>query len=129
MLQVKLNTKEAERKLMQIPSKIEANVRDSAYSIQETVAETTTPKVPIWQGTLRKSIFSESSPSFYLTERGLTETVVYDAWNPRTQFHYARLRYLNNRTGEVAWLEKGMKEAEPLIERVLLDAVKRGVEG
>ena len=75
---------------------------------------------------LRHSILSESY-DFVEKPFGLEQHLVYDAWNPRTGFHYAELRYLNTSSGVPRWASIGGERARPLIEKEITLAVQKGV--
>lgn len=127
MLEVRFKTDKAIRRLNSIPVNIRENVKDQSYKIRDDIGETTAKYVPKWQPLLYKTYKNESSP-FYEDDGDLHMTLSYDAWNPRTGFHYARLRYYNNTSGSPRWLEIGMKEAQPLVEKTMITAVQQGIK-
>ena len=127
MFKLKLRTDKAIRRLNTIPVNIRENVKDQSYKIRDEIGEATAPYVPKWQPLLYKTYKNESSP-FYEDDGDLHMTLSYDAWNPRTGFHYARLRYYENTTGVPRWLEIGMKESQPLVEKTMVLAVQKGIK-
>ena len=74
----------------------------------------------------RHSILSESY-DFVETPFGMEQHLVYDAWNPRTGFHYAELRYLHTTSGVPRWATIGGEKATPLIEKDIRKAIRKGV--
>ena len=127
MIKTRFKVDKAIRRLNSIPVNIRENVKDQSYKIRDEIGETTAPYVPKWQPLLYKTYLNESS-TMYEDDMDLHQTLSYDAWNPRTGFHYARLRYYNNTSGEPRWLEIGMKEAQPLVEKTMVSAVQKSIK-
>ena len=132
MFKLKLKTDKVIRRLNTIPVNIRENVKDQSYKIRDEIGETTAKYVPKWQPLLYKTYKSDINPystsHFYGDDGDLKMTLSYDAWNPRTGFHYARLRYYNNTSGSPRWLEIGMKESQPLVEKTMITAVQKGIK-
>lgn len=126
MLDIKFKTDKAVKKLERLPQHLKKAVSSTSDKIKYDVYEATLPIAPRWNEVLRHSILSESY-DFVETPYGLQQHLVYDAWNPRTGFHYAELRYLNTTSGVPRWASIGGEEARPLIEKEIIQAVRKGV--
>ena len=127
MLKVRFKTDKAIRRLNTIPVNIKENVKAESYNIRDEIGGATEKYVPKWQPLLYKT-YKEHSSTMYEDDGDLHQTLSYDAWNPRTGFHYARLRYYHNTSGEPRWLELGMKETQPLVEKRMENAVIKSIK-
>lgn len=126
MLNVKFNTDKAVKKLERMPQYVKKAVKSTSDKIKYDVYAETLDIAPRWNEVLRHSILSESY-DFVEKPYGLEQHLVYDAWNPRTGFHYAELRYFNTTSGVPRWASIGGEKARPLIEKEIINAVKQGV--
>ena len=127
MVTIKWDTKKFNKKMERITEKIILNVEDSSDIIEEEVYKVTLPKAPVWKDVLRHTIIRESVPFRQITETRLRQDLIYDAWNPKTGFHYAFLRHEQTTTGEKYWFREGLRMSEPFIERTLTKAVRRSI--
>ena len=126
MINVKFNTEKARKKLERMPQYVNKAIKSTSDKIKYDVYEQTLDLAPRWNEVLRHSILSESY-DFVEKPFGLEQHLVYDAWNPRTGFHYAELRYLNTSSGVPRWASIGGERARPLIEKEITLAVQKGV--
>jgi hypothetical protein len=126
MLDIKFKTDKAVKKLERLPQHLKKAVSSTSDKIKYDVYEATLPIAPRWNEVLRHSILSESY-DFVETPYGLQQHLVYDAWNPKTGFHYAELRYHETTSGITAWATIGGEISRPLIEKEITQAVKKGV--
>ncbi len=128
MVNVKWDTTEFNKKMEEITENIIHNVEGSSDRIISNVFTEVRQVAPIWKGELYTSVYRESIPFRQITETRLRQDLIYDAWNPRTGFHYAMLRHEKTTTGEKHWFRKTVKENEYLlIERPLTKAVQRSI--
>lgn len=126
MLNIKFNTEKARKKLERYPQNVKKAVKSTSDKIKFDVYEQTLDLAPRWNEVLRHSILTESY-NFVETDFGLSQHLVYDAWNPRTGFHYGELRYYETTSGVPMWATIGGEKAKPLIEKEIISAVKQGV--
>lgn len=127
MFNIKWDTKEFNDKMEKITKNIISNVESSSDTIKQEVYEITYPKAPVYNDILRKTILTESIPFRQVSETRLRQDLIYDAFNPRTGFHYAFLRHEQTTSGEPYWFRTGLRESEPFIERTLAKAVQRSI--
>ena len=127
MINIKWDTKKFNKKMDRITQKIIANVEYTSDNIEEEVYNVTYPKAPVWNDILRHTIIKESLPFRQVSETRLRQDLIYDAWNPKTHFHYAFLRHEDTTTGEKYWFREGLKSSQPFIEKTLTKAVKRSI--
>lgn len=128
MATIKWDTKEFNKKMEEITENIIHNVEKTSDTIVGNVYGETRFVIPFWKGTLMTSIGNESVPFRQITETKLRQELIYDAWNPRTGFHYAFLRHEQNTTGEKYWFKRTLEQnSYLLIERPLTRAVERSV--
>ena len=126
MFKIELNTEKAIKKLERMPQYVNKAVKSTSDKIKFEVYEQTMPIAPHWMEVLRHSVLTESY-NFVEKPYGLEQHLVYDAWNPRTGFHYAELRYYETTTGTPRWATIGGERASPLIEKEIIKAVRKGV--
>lgn len=126
MLDVNFNTDKAVKKLERMPQYVKKAIASTSDKIKFEVYEQTLPLAPRWNEVLRHSILSESY-DFVEKKFGMEQHLVYDAWNPRTGFHYAELRYYKTTSGVEEWAMYGGERAKPLIEKEVINAIKKGV--
>lgn len=126
MLDVKFDTEKARKKLEKMPQYVKKAVMSTSDKIKFDVYEETLAIAPRWNEVLRHSILTESY-DFVETPYGVQQHLVYDAWNPRTGFHYGELRYYETTSGVPRWATIGGEKAMPLIEKDIIQAVKKGV--
>lgn len=126
MLDIKINTDKAIKKLERMPQYLNKAIASTSDKIKFEVYEQTLDIAPRWNEVLRHSILTESY-NFVEKPYGLEQHLVYDAWNPRTGFHYAQLRYYETTSGVPRWATIGGERATPLIEKEIIKAVKKGV--
>ena len=128
MATINWDTTEFNKKMEEITENIIHNVEKSSREIISSVYADVRPVAPMWKGELYTSIGRESIPFRQITEKRLRLDLIYDAWNPRTGFHYAMLRHEKTTTGQKHWFRKTVKENEYLlIERPLTKAVQRSI--
>lgn len=129
MTTIKWDTREFNKKMEEITENITYNVEDTSDTILSNFFRETETVIPFWKGTLMTSIYRESIPFRKITKTRLREEIIYDAWNPRTGFHYALLRHEKNTTGKKYWFRETYKwNKYLLIERPLKQAVERSVK-
>ena len=126
MLDVKFKVDKAIKKLERMPQHLKKAIASTSDDIKYDVYEQVLPIAPRWNEVLRHSILSESY-DFVETPFGMEQHLVYDAWNPRTGFHYAELRYLHTTSGVPRWATIGGEKATPLIEKDIRKAIRKGV--
>lgn len=126
MLKIKIDTEKAVKKLKRMPQNLNKAIASTSDNIKYDVYETTRVYAPHWRNVLRSSVLTESY-DFVETPLGMRQQLVYDAWNPRTNFHYAQLRHFDNKTGIKGWAIIGSEIATPLIEKEIIQAVNKGV--
>lgn len=126
MLDVKFKTDKAVKKLERLPQNLKKAIGSTSDKIKYDVYEQVLPIAPRWNEVLRHSVLSESY-DFVETPFGMQQHLVYDAWNPRTGFHYAELRYTHTTSGVPRWATIGGERATPLIEKEIVNAVRKGV--
>ena len=126
MLDVKFKTDKAVKQLERLPQNLKKAIGSTSDKIKYDVYEQVLPIAPRWNEVLRHSILSESY-DFVETPLGMQQQLVYDAWNPRTGFHYAELRYTDTTSGVPRWATIGGERATPLIEKEIVNAVRKGV--
>ena len=126
MLDIKFNTEKARKKLERMPQYVKKSVKSTSDKIKFDVYEQTLNIAPRWNEVLRHSVLSESY-DFVEPPFGLSQHLVYDAWNPRTGFHYGELRYYETTSGVPRWATIGGEQSRPLIEKEIINAVKQGV--
>ena len=126
MIDVKFNTDKARKKLERMPQYVKKAVKSTSDKVKFDVYEQTLDIAPRWNEVLRHSILSESY-DFVEKPYGLEQHLVYDAWNSRTGFHYAELRYFHTTSGVPRWASIGGEKARPLIEKDITLAIKKGV--
>ena len=126
MLDVKFDTDKARKKLERMPQYVKKAVKSTSDKVKFDVYEQTLGIAPHWNEVLRHSVLSESY-DFVETPFGLSQHLVYDAWNPRTGFHYGELRYYETTSGVPRWASIGGEKAMPLIEKEIINAVQKGV--
>lgn len=126
MLDIKINTDKAVKKLERMPQYLNKAIASTSDKIKFEVYEQTLDIAPRWNEVLRHSILTESY-DFVEKDFGMEQHLVYDAWNPRTGFHYAQLRYYETTSGVPRWATIGGERATPLIEKEIIKAVKKGV--
>lgn len=133
MIEIRFKTKEFERELKEKPRKIQKSVMEESDDIIKLVGGVTYSKSPYWAehpyGTphLRDSVYDESRPFANITGTKLRAEIIYDTYNPNTGFHYALLRHQDNVTGRPFFVKEGMMESTGYVEKLLEDAVVRGV--
>ena len=128
MVTVNWDTENFNKKMEEITENIIHNVENTSDYIVSGVYSETKQVIPFWKGTLMLSIGKESVPFRQITETKLRQELIYDAWNPRTGFHYAMLRHEKTTTGEKHWFRNTLKQnSYLLIERPLANAVKRSI--
>lgn len=128
MANIKWDTEEFNKKMEEITRNIIHNVEGSSDEIVSNVFWETRDVIPLWKGTLMTSIYKESTPFRQITETKLRQELIYDAWNPKTGFHYAFLRHEQTTTGKKYWFRDTLKwNSYLLIEKPLTQAVKRSV--
>ena len=127
MFNIKWDTKEFNDKMEKITKNIISNVESSSDTIKQEVYEITYPKAPVYNDILRKTILTESIPFRQVSETRLRQDLIYDAFNPRTGFHYGELRYYETTSGVPRWATIGGERATPLIEKEIVNAVRKGV--
>lgn len=123
---IEFDIEKAKKKIQRMPQYIKSSISSTSEKTKFEVFEKSLPIAPHWRENLRYSVLTES---YNFVEKGNTmeQHLVYDAWNPRTGFHYAELRYYETTTGVPRWATYGMQDAQPFIEKILIDAVKKGV--
>lgn len=122
------NTEEFNKKTEEITENIIHNVGKTSDRIVANVYNGTQLVIPYWKGTLMTSLYKESTPFKQITETKLRQELIYDAWNPKTGFHYAFLRHEQTTTGKKYWFRDTLKwNSYLLIEKPLTQAVKRSV--
>ena len=126
MLDIKFNTEKARKKLERMPQYVKKSVQSTSDEMKQIIYEEALPIAPRWNEVLRHSILTESY-NFVETDFGLSQHLVYDAWNPRTGFHYGELRYYETTSGIQFWTKFAMVDAQPLVEKTLIQAVKKGI--
>ena len=126
MLDVKINTDKAVKKLERMPQYVKKAIASTSDKIKFEVYEQVLPLAPRWNEVLRHSVLTESY-NFVETPFGMEQRLVYDAWNPRTGFHYAELRYIHTTSGVPRWASIGGERATPLIEKEITKAIVKGV--
>lgn len=126
MLEIKFNTVKAKRKFERMPQNLKKAVKSTSDNIKQIVYEEALPIAPRWHEVLRHSVLTESY-DFVETDFGLSQHLVYDAWNPKTGFHYGELRYYETTSGVQYWTKFAMVDATPLVEKELIIAIKKGV--
>lgn len=126
MLNVKFNTEKAIKTLEKKPQHLKKAIASTSDKIKYDVYETTRVYAPHWNEVLRHSIL-EQSYDFVEKPYGMQQRLIYDAWNPRTGFHYAELRYYETTSGIRGWATIGGEIATPLIEKEITKAVRKGV--
>lgn len=126
MLDVKFDTKKAVKKLEKMPQYVKKAIASTSDDIKYDVFETTRVYAPHYNEVLRYSVLNESY-NFVETSFGMQQHLVYDAWNPKTGFHYAELRYHETTSGITAWATIGGEISKPLIEKDIRQAIKKGV--
>lgn len=133
MLDIKFNTKEFEKGLKEKPKNIQRSVKEESEDIIKLIGGVTYSNAPYWREHpypnphLRDSVYDESKPFENITGTKLKAEIIYDAFNPRTGFHYGFLRHYDNKTGKPYFMKEGMMESQGFVERILEDAVIRGV--
>ena len=127
MLNIKINTEKAVKKLEKMPQYLNKAIASTSDEMKQIVYEETLPIAPRWNEVLRHSRLTESY-NFVEKDFGMQQHLVYDAWNPRTGFHYAELRYKNTTSGVQFWAKWGMMDSIPLIEKEVIQAVRKGVD-
>lgn len=128
MANIKWDTEEFNKKMEEITRNIIHNVEGSSDEIVANVFWENMDVIPLWKGTLMSSIYKESIPFRQITETKLRQELIYDAWNPKTGFHYAFLRHEQTTTGKKYWFRDTLKwNSYLLIEKPLTQAVKRSV--
>lgn len=127
MINIEWDTKKFNKKMDRILEKIILNVEDSSDIIEEEVYNTVYPKAPVWNDILRHSIIIESIPFRQVSETRVRQDLIYDAWNPKTKFHYAFLRHEETSSGEKYWFREGAYQSQPFIEKTLIKAVRRSI--
>lgn len=126
MLKIQMNTDKAKKKLERMPQYVNNAIKSTSDKIKYDVYEQTLDIAPRWNEVLRHSILTESY-NFVEKDYGLEQHLVYDAWNPRTGFHYGELRYYETTSGVPRWATIGGEQSRPLIEKEIINAVKQGV--
>lgn len=128
MATINWDTEEFNKKMEEITENIIHNVEESSRIIISSVYADVRPVAPMWKGKLYTSIGNESIPFRQITETRLRLDLIYDAWNPRTGFHYAMLRHEKTTTGKKYWFRETVKNNEYLlIEKPLTKAVQRSI--
>lgn len=133
MIRINFDTRKFKEELDKKPQKIQKSVKEESEDIIKLVGGVTYQKAPFWpehpypNPHLRDSVYEESKPFINVTENKLKAEIIYDAYNPNTQFHYGFLRHYDNVTGVPYFMKEGMREAEGYVEKILEDAVIRGV--
>ena len=127
MLNIKIDTDKAVKKLEKMPQYLNKAIASTSDEMKQIVYEETLPIAPRWNEVLRHSILTESY-NFVEKDFGMQQHLVYDAWNPRTGFHYAELRYKTTTSGVQFWAKWGMFDSIPMIEKEVIQAVKKGVD-
>jgi hypothetical protein len=127
MIDIKFKTDKAKDKFKRLPNQIKRTVSSESEKIKVEVWETTLPNAPVYKDVLRNSILYEGVPFERISETKIRQTLRYDAYNPNTGFHYGLLRHEQTTTGKPYWAKTGMQESVPLVEKIIINAVKRGV--
>lgn len=125
-MKITFNTEQAVKKLKRMPQNVNKAIASTSDNIKYDVYETTRVYAPHYNEVLRHSILTESY-DFVEKSFGMEQHLVYDAWNPKTGFHYAELRYNETTSGITAWATIGGEISRPLIEKDIRQAVKKGV--
>ena len=128
MATIKWDTEEFNKKMEEITKNMIYNVEDISDKVLSNVFTEVSYVAPLWKGTLYTSVYRESIPFRQITETKLRQELIYDAWNPRTGFHYAMLRHEKTTTGKKHWFRNTLKNnSYLLIERPLTKAVQRSI--
>ena len=128
MITTQLNTDKAKAKFEKMPQNILSNVSRESHMIMQEVHSQALNEAPVWNDILRHTVLYRSEPFKEVTESRVSMTLRYDAFNPRTGFHYGLLRHEQTSSGVPYWAKRGMEASSPLIEKTLANAVKRGVK-
>lgn len=126
MLNIKFDTQKAIKTLERKPQHLKKAIASTSDKIKFDVYEQVLPIAPRWNEVLRHSILTESY-NFVEKPYGMQQKLIYDAWNPRTGFHYAELRYEHTTSGVPKWAKIGGERAKPLIQKDITRAIKKGV--
>lgn len=133
MLNIKFDVNGFIKELEDKHQKIQRSVKQESDDIIDLIGGITYNKSPYWREHpypnphLRDSVYDESKPFENITGTKLRAEIIYDAFNPRTGFHYGFLRHYDNKTGRPYFMKEGMMESQGFVERILEDAVIRGV--
>lgn len=133
MLRINFDTNKFKKGLEEKPQKIQRSVKEESDDIIKLIGGITYSKAPYWEEHpypnphLRDSVYDESKPFANITATKLKAELIYDAYNPNTSFHYGLLRHADNKTGRPYFMKEGMRESEGYVEKILEDAVIRGV--
>jgi len=128
MVDIKFNTKKAIKTLEEKPQKVKRSVERESSQIITDVYMRTLDDAPVWNDVLRHTILTESKPFKQITEHKIRLELTYDAFNPRTGFHYAYLRHRETKDpSKSGWFYRSLEENHGYVERIITNAVKRGV--
>ena len=127
MVDIKFNTKKAIKTLEEKPQKVKKSVERESSKIITDVYMRTLDDAPVWNDVLRHTILTESKPFEQITEHKIRLELTYDAFNPKTNFHYAYLRHEQTSSGKPKWFYRSLEENHGYVERIITNAVKRGV--
>ena len=127
MIDIKFKTDKAIQRFEKMPQNVRRSVSKESPKIITEVYSQALDDAPVWNDVLRHTVLYESEHFEQITESKLRMTLRYDAFNPKTNFHYALLRHEETTSGKPYWARIGMEQASPYVERFLIGAVKRGV--
>lgn len=128
MATINWDTEDFNKKMKEITKNMISNVERTSDKIVSNVFTSVREVAPMWKGTLYTSVYRESVPFRQITETKLRQELIYDAWNPKTGFHYAMLRHEKTTTGQKHWFRNTLEwNSYLLIERPLTEAIERSV--